>query len=443
MRALLLALGLCPLFAQGPQAVPRGEVVSRVICASQPQFSYALYLPSGYREDRSWPVLFGFSPGGVGEEPVRLFQRAAERFGWILVGSNDSKNGPLRPALAASDALWKDVQARFKVDVRRNYAAGFSGGARMAMRLALRHPRNFAGLISIGAFGTGDGLLTGLGHLRFYLCAGQEDFNHWELLEGRQELESRGWKALADRFEGGHRWAPEASATAALTFMELGAMEQGWIPKDSLLEPTFRQTLEIEAEKTPTSLLAMRRWKDLAALFPNTPEGKRANDHAALCAKDPSVIGELKLEQEYREVARELAASRGDSYSKALNRHLTRLREAHPAEQRLIRCTLGIAVASCQQALAEALQRKSWEELLVCSTNLAALDEREGWPCIYAAAALTQLGRLEEAIPHLQAAQRRGYRKPQKIRDLEELRPLHNHQAFEAILRQMEPARPQ
>ena len=207
MRTLILA---CLLFhsAFGQSPLPRGEVVPRVACRAEPNFSYALYVPSGYREDHTWPVLFGFSPGGSGEEPVRLFQKAAERFGWIVAGSNDARNGPLRPALEASEALWKDVQSRFKVDPRRSCAVGFSGGARMALRLALRHPKSFAGVISFGAFGTGDGLLTGLGHLHFFLACGQEDFNHWELLEGREELLSRKWKAMADRFEGG---APVAS----------------------------------------------------------------------------------------------------------------------------------------------------------------------------------------------------------------------------------------
>lgn len=439
MRTLLLAFCLCHLFAQTPPSLPRGEVVPRVACVANPQFSYALYLPSGYREDRAWPVLFGFSPVGLGEEPVQLFQRAAERFGWIVVGSNDSRNGPLRPALEASEAMWKDVHARFKVDPRQSCATGLSGGARMALSLALKHPRDFAGVISFGAFGTGRGLLTGLGHLRFYLGCGQEDFNHWEVLEGRRELQSRGWKALADRFEGGHQRAPEETALSALTFIQLGAMQQGWIAPDDGLAAEFRGRLERAAEEAGNSLLGLRRWQELANLFPDSEAGRRASRHAATLGGDASVSQELKLEEQYGRASRELRERpQGDQYTQELNRLIGRLKEASPTERLMIRRVLGGPILSYRIALGEALEQKAWDRLLLLGSSLAALDEREGWPCIYAAAALAQMGKPGEALAHLKAAQARGYRKAERIRALPELKPLQGQAEFEAILKAME-----
>ncbi|MBL0211552.1 MAG: hypothetical protein IPQ13_11690 [Holophagaceae bacterium] len=443
MRRLALAFTLCPLFAQAPGALPRGELVPRVVCASDARFSYALYLPSGYREDRAWPVLYGFSPGGSGEEPVRLFQKTAERFGWIVVGSNESRNGPLRPSLEASEAMWKDVRSRFKVDPKRSYSAGFSGGARMAMRLALKHPKNFAGLVSIGAFGTGDGMLTGLGHLRFHLSCGLEDFNHWELQKGRQELQSRGWKALADRFEGGHRWATEAAAASALGYLQLGAGRDGLTPKDPALESEVCRELELNAVKAGRTLLALRRWRELAALCPDSREGRSAREHIAELEKESTVAEELKLEKRYETAAAELPETpKGTQYQEVLVRHLDRLKTSPPTEQLMIRRLLGGPILSYQLALGEAFQERSWERLLALSTSLAALDDREGWPCVYAAISLAQLGRPGEAIPHLKMAQVRGYRKPERLRGFDELKPLAGREDFEAILKDMEPERP-
>ncbi|MBI4913852.1 MAG: hypothetical protein HY823_14050 [Acidobacteria bacterium] len=436
MRALLLVLLLAPLFGQAP--FPPGEVVPRVPCTARPAFSYALYLPPGYREDRSWPVLFAFSPGGAGEEPVRLFRKAAERFGWIVVGSNDSRNGPLRPALEASAEMWEDVHARFKVDPKRSCAVGFSGGARMAMRLALRHPKAFSGLISIGAFGTGEGFLTGLGHLDFLLLSGQEDFNHWELLEGRRELQSRGWRALADRFEGGHRWPPEAVAETLLGLVELGAMRKGLKAPDPALESELRRHLAAQAEAAGNSALALRRCQELAALFPEAPEGRQAQARAAALGKDPAVLEELRLEERYLAEARELAEVRSESVAtRRLQALVERVRAAPPLEQRMIRRLLGRAFAACYGLLAEAYEKKAWDRVLAFSTTMAALDEREGWPCIYAAAAQLQLGRRPDALLHLRSAQLRGYAKPERLRALEELKPLHGDPEFEAILKEM------
>jgi len=441
MRASILAFLFlfCPLQAQAP--LPKGELIPRVVCASDSRFSYALYLPRDYREDRVWPVLFGFSPIAYGEEPVKTFQKAAERFGWIVVGSNDSRNGPLRPALEASEAMWKDVRARFKVDPKRSYGYGFSGGSRMALRLALKHPKDFAGLISMGAFGVENGSLAGLGHLYFHMSCGLEDFNHWELLEGRKELQSRGWKALSDRFEGGHRAPHEGTAMVAMTFLQLGAMQRGMLPKDEALETEFRHTLELEATKAGDTLLALRRWNDLAVLYPDSAEGRLATIRASALEKEPSVLEELKLEAAYEQASKELSELPKDAkYRQELVRYLDRLKVASPVEQRMIRCLLGVPIQNYQIALGEAFQKKSWDQLLALSTSLAALDERAGWPCVYAAIAHVQLGKPGEALSHLKAARLRGYRNVRMLQSLEELKPLRDDPDFQAILKAMETA---
>lgn len=442
MRAWLFVAVLCPCFGQAALPLPRGEVITKVTCLANPRFSYALYLPSAYREDQTWPVLFGFSPGGRGEEPVRLFREAAERFGWIVVGSHDSRNGPLRPAVEGSDALWKDVTARFKVDPARHYSVGFSGGSRMALRLALKHPKQFAGLISIGAFGTGDGLLTGLGHLHFLLLSGLEDFNHWEMLEGRQELRSRGWQALAYHFEGGHRWPPEAIATMALTFLQFGAARKGFIPRDPALENDFQCWLETQAEAAGRTLLALRRWQELALWFPETAAGRKAAGTIPLLEKEPAVRVELRLEKHYQEKSGELPKIRstGIGYHEFLVKQLAALAQAPPAERVMIRRLLGSAIGDHQMAASEALEAKNWERLLAIASNLAALDDREPLPCILMAAALAQLSRPSEALAHLKNAQLRGYRKPEKLRALEWLKPLRGRPDFEELLKAMQPS---
>ncbi|MFZ1615021.1 MAG: hypothetical protein WAT51_12655, partial [Holophaga sp.] len=436
-----LALFLLPLFGQSAPPLPKGQVIPKVVCAANPRFSYALYLPTGYREDRPYPVLLGFSPSGVGEEPVRLFQRAAERFGWIVVGSNDSRNGLLRPAVEATDALWKDVNARFRVEAKRCASVGFSGGARMAMRLAFKHPKQFNGLISIGAFGTGDGLLTGLGHLNFFLVGGQEDFNHWELRKGHEELLSRRWKVCADRFDGGHRWPPEDMAQAALAFLQLGASRDRLIPADPGLEAEFRLLLSQRAEKAGSTWLAQLRWQELARLFPGTPEALQATQRLATLAHDPTLLVEQKLERRYLEEAETMAAlPHGERYRAFLQQKLASLKQASASERTMIRRLLGSAGAHYHVAAAEAFEAKDWNRLLELSSSLAALDERDPVPCLLAAIALAQLQRPGEAILHLSQAQLRGYRKPDKLRAMEWLQPLKGQSDFEQVLKTMEPS---
>ena len=75
-------------------SIPKGQIVERIEALNDSSQSYALYLPSYYTPDRKWPVLYAFDPGARGRVPVERFKEAAEKYGWIVLGSNNSRNGP-------------------------------------------------------------------------------------------------------------------------------------------------------------------------------------------------------------------------------------------------------------------------------------------------------------------------------------------------------------
>jgi hypothetical protein len=54
---------------------------------------------------------------------------AAERYGWIVAGSNNSRNGPDVRLNEILSALWQDTHERLAIDDRRVYATGFLAAA--------------------------------------------------------------------------------------------------------------------------------------------------------------------------------------------------------------------------------------------------------------------------------------------------------------------------
>ncbi len=435
VRPLLLLI-LPSRLAAGPADLPTGVVIPRVACRAEPSLSYALYLPKGYREGGAWPVLFGFSPGGLGREPVDLFREAADRSGCIVVGSNDSRNGPLGPALQAMRALWKDVNARFKVDPRRCYAVGFSGGARMALRLVQDHPRAFSGLISFGAFGFGPGELAGLKGTRFVLACGLEDFNHWELLDGRAQLRSRGLPAWAERYEGGHGWPPPETCEEALAFLEGGTAVQGGGPSAF---PARRRRAAEEAEAQGLKLLALRRWEDLAEAFPQSPEGRGAAERLPLLAKDPDVRAELDLEERYRRIRAGMDPMRSTPrYVPELERLHRLSREGKDPEALMARRVLSGECLVIQMAAFEALEARDWPRAALLFRTLASLRERDPMSLLYLAGALAQLEQKGEALRMLRLAYDRGFRGAEDLRKSERLKGLRGDPEFERLLSSMD-----
>src|SRR3974390_2928293 len=148
MLALALAIAAAALAQNGgprPAEPATGQVIADVKCANDATQSYALYLPTAYTAARAWPVIFPFDPAGRGQNGVDRYQAAAEQYGFIVAGSNNSRNG--MPSGKAIESMSGDVIARFHIDPKRIYTAGMSGGSRVAMSVALSSTK-VAGVIA-------------------------------------------------------------------------------------------------------------------------------------------------------------------------------------------------------------------------------------------------------------------------------------------------------
>ena len=225
------------------ESIPRGQIVDRVEALNESSQSYALYLPSNYTPDRRWPVLYAFDPGARGRVPVERFKEAAEKHGWILVGSNNSRNGPWDVSVNAWNAMQTDTHQRFAIDDERLYATGFSGGARAAIRIAIGC-KCLAGVIASGAGFPRDLAPSPQMHFVFFGAAGVEDFNYPELKNLQEPLTKAGIIHRVQTFEGRHEWPPVSLATAAVEWMELQAMKAGKRPRDDgFINATWQQLL--------------------------------------------------------------------------------------------------------------------------------------------------------------------------------------------------------
>ena len=212
------------------QELPRGVVIDDVKCADDAAQSYSLFLPSAYRPDRVWSLLIGFHPGARGRAIVETYQAAAEQYGYIVAGSNTSRNGPWSVSMTAVHAVSADLGQRFSIDAERLYLTGLSGGARVAMMVALGK-NNIAGVIASSA-GFPDSQPRASVPFAVFGTAGTDDFNYIEMRLLDRKLTSPHHLAV---FDGGHTLPPDAVALEALEWMELQGMKSGRRTKDEAL----------------------------------------------------------------------------------------------------------------------------------------------------------------------------------------------------------------
>jgi len=215
-----------------------GTVIDTVWCQANPGQSYALYLPSTYTPKRLWPIIYAFDPVARGALPVKLMKSIAEKYGYIVVGSNNSRNGPLKPQFDAANALSIDTQQRFSINQFRLYTMGFSGGARLASTIAVQTGK-IAGVIACGASFIRDDAPKPNAPFAYAAVIGNTDMNYSEMRHYSKILDELDYPNRLFIFEGGHRWPPEEILMKVATWLELHAMlnnsrlpNQAWI--DSL-----------------------------------------------------------------------------------------------------------------------------------------------------------------------------------------------------------------
>jgi dienelactone hydrolase len=281
------------------QDLPRGVIIDDVKCATDATESYALYLPSNYSRDRGWNLLMAFHPAARGRAMVEKYQAAAEQYGYIVAGSNTSRNGSWAVSGASVKAMSMDLGQRFAIDASRLYLTGMSGGARVALMVALGN-KGIAGVIASSA-GYPDSKPRASVPFPLYGTAGTEDFNYIEMRQLDRKLTSPHHLAV---FDGGHTLPPDAVALDAIEWMELQAMKSALRPKDdALVERLFekRQRL-VAAAQSPAATVHL-----LDALVDDF-KGLRDVSAETARARELSSQAEIK-----KAIARERAADDAES----------------------------------------------------------------------------------------------------------------------------------
>lgn len=264
-----MAIGLAPLVAillaaTQPGQPARGTLVEHVSCPGDPTQTYTLYLPSTYQPSRTWPLLLVFDPGGRAARAAEVFRDVAERFGWIIAASENSRNGPWEPTLRAVNAMWPALLGGYSVDERRVYAAGHSGGATVAWMLA-RQTGQIAGVIVSGQPNPESNDNKGKPFAWFGM-AGHVDFNFMEVKKIDQDLARTSNPHRVEFFDGGHQWPPPDLVARAFAWMEIVAMKDGRRSRDLDLARTLLGQDMARAGELEQRGLVTETWRSYGAI---------------------------------------------------------------------------------------------------------------------------------------------------------------------------------
>lgn len=252
------------------QGLEKGKIVDRVVCGRDSSQSYALFLPSEYTPEKKWPILYALDPGARGKVPLEHFQAAAEKYNYIVAGSNNARNGPWEPVVRAIQAVWYDTNIRFSINSKRIYVTGFSGGSRAASLFPQIINRPITGIIGCGA-----GLAVGIEPEKiapafYHGVVGIEDFNYLEMTMLDRKFDSHEVSHRILVFDGEHAWPPEDVCSRVIEWMELMGMKRQIRPTDEdLIKEIYEEELAKaqELEASGQLLRAVSDYEALASAF--------------------------------------------------------------------------------------------------------------------------------------------------------------------------------
>ena len=402
--SLLLA---CAALAQQP-----GVITEKIACARHPEQSYALYLPANYQPDRLWPIVFCFEPGARALHCAQVYEKAAEVHGYLVMASWNSRNGNWNTSLDAARAMLEEAQGRYRIDPRRIYLTGFSGGARVAFLIASQ-ATFVAGVVAAGAGFPNGADPPAAFPAPVFLTAGLEDFNHAEVQQVARHLDKIGTPHRVAFHPGRHSWPPAPILDEALAWLDLQAMRAGTLPKDEARIAAFRDRPLADPSLLAEYHRAAQLARDLQGLADTAPFAARAKELGQNKEVRAGLKEERAEEDRYFEAAAAFYEQRDDLAAlKSIIQKWTRKAEAaeDSPDRRVARRVLHGEFAHLAESRFELVPKKKYAEF-AARLELAAtiLPPRPGaWFELAQMRAL--LGDKNRALAALERAVAEGFR---------------------------------
>ncbi len=224
-----------------PDSFALGTVINSVSLKTVPGENFALYLPTKYHADTAVPVLIFFDPHGNGNFPLRKYEGLAEKYGYMMMGSNNSKNGlSFQETGKFAQNLLTEALTRFNTS--KIYFCGFSGGAKVALMAGSQLPKVEA-VIYCGASTP----IQTTHPIKLLGFAGTADMNYTDVVQFERELNDPQVEHYLIEWDGKHEFPSPEVFEEAFMFLETAKVEnyaekQATIsPKDLMVEQKVKQ----------------------------------------------------------------------------------------------------------------------------------------------------------------------------------------------------------
>jgi phospholipase/carboxylesterase len=211
------------------------QVDSALFSANTLDFPHALFAPVHYESGYAYPLIVWLHGANDQERQLQKIMPLISMQNYVAVAprGNDMSNPGGTEQIQygwqqtdehiqlAEQRIFDSVDVanqKYNVSPKRIFLAGFDTGGTMAMRIALRHPNRFAGVLSLcGALPTGRtpfGNLVAARRLGVFLATGRESLKYpaTQVCDDLRLLHTAGLSVTLRQYPCGHELMPQMLA---------------------------------------------------------------------------------------------------------------------------------------------------------------------------------------------------------------------------------------
>jgi len=221
---LLIATAAIALSACSNKSVNTGSIETKN-CAADSSVHYTVYTPQA---DGKLPIIIFFDPHSQGYLPVKAYADLAEKYKYILLGSNDLRNG-----LSATEtekivrSLISEARTQYPINEKRIYLSGFSGGAKVAMMYGVNMPEIH------GVAACGGSIMPNTrpdSTFCYVSLVGNCDFNYLDMQQTLASFDKMNMPFTSVIFNGKHEWPDATTYETVFRAFDINAMHFGLTP---------------------------------------------------------------------------------------------------------------------------------------------------------------------------------------------------------------------
>ncbi len=218
--------------------VEAGRIYDRITKSNS---SYSVYFPKNYNEKEKYPAIIFLDPHGHGKFPLEKYESLADKFRFLLIGSNDSKNGMnIEQCIKFAGDLLNETSTNLPGFKHQISLAGFSGGAKVALVAANTISGFNSGIYCGAAFPAGSIQI----NIPLLAIAGRHDMNYTEVRNFNQSIDKSSMSHALVEWNGKHEWPDTSIFEHAFYWNLFTSMRNKIIDKNDSIIGAYKKKME-------------------------------------------------------------------------------------------------------------------------------------------------------------------------------------------------------